>query len=261
MVIDFGKTADDYRQHRAGFPDRLFERLALREIGTRGQRVLDLGTGIGHLARGFAVRGCEVVGLDPSEALVATARSIDQERGVHIDYVVGAAERMPFDADRFDGVAAGQSWHWLDRAKAIREVRRVIRPSGWLVIAQFDWLPLGDNAVAATEALIEKYNAEWKLSGTTGLHPSWLTDVRQAGFVDVETFSFDVTLSFTHEGWRGRVRASAGVKASLAPDEVARFDETLRRTLAERFPDEPLALPHCVWAISARLPAASASAR
>ena len=257
MVIDFGKTADDYRQHRVGFPDRLFERLALRGIGQRGQRVLDIGTGTGHLARGFAVRGgCDVVGLDPSEALVATARAIDQERGVHIDYVVGTAERMPFEANRFDVVAAGQSWQWVDRAKAVREVRRVLAPGGWLVVAQFDWVPLVGNAVAATESLIEKYNPEWKLAGTTGVHPNWLTDVRQAGFTDVETFSFDVLLSFTHEGWRGSVRASAGVKASLAPDEVARFDETLRRTLAERFPEEPLSLPHCVWAISARLPPA-----
>src|SRR5690606_36984596 len=195
------------------------------------------------------------VGLDPSEALVATARGIDQERGVAIEYVLGTAERMPFVANHFDVVAAGQSWQWLDRGKAIREVRRVLRPGGWLMVAQFDWLPLADNAVAATESLIEKYNPEWKLGGTTGVYPEWLTDVRQAGFVDLETFSFDLQLSFTHEGWRGRVRASAGVKASLAPDEVARFDETLRRTLAERFPDEPLSLPHCVWALSCRLPA------
>jgi SAM-dependent methyltransferase len=195
-----------------------------------------------------------VVGLDPSEPLVATARTIDAQRGVHIDYVIGAAERMPFNAKSFDVVAAGQSWHWLDRTKAMREVRRVLRPGGWLVIAHFDWLPLPGNAVAATEKLIEKYNPEWRLGGGTGIYPAWLTDVRQAGFTAVETFSFDVMLSFTHDGWRGRVRASAGVKASLALDEVARFDETLRRTLAERFPAEPLSLPHCVWALSCRLP-------
>ena len=72
---------------------------------------------------------------------------------------------------------------------------------------------------------------------------------------DVETFSFDVPIKFTHEGWRGRVRASAGVQASLSPDMVARFDEKLRRKLEDDFRDEPLVLPHCVWAVTCRAPA------
>ena len=55
MQIDFGKTAQDYGRYRAGFPSALFDRLATFDIGTTGQRVLDLGTGTGTLARGFAL--------------------------------------------------------------------------------------------------------------------------------------------------------------------------------------------------------------
>src|ERR1700719_1216148 len=67
--VDFGTTAQDYAAHRAGFPKELFDRLATMGIGRSGQRLLDLGTGTGTLARGFARRGASVVGTDPSEPL------------------------------------------------------------------------------------------------------------------------------------------------------------------------------------------------
>src|ERR1700680_118132 len=45
MPVDFGKTAADYAQHRAGFPDQFFDRLFRSGIATKTDRVLDLGTG------------------------------------------------------------------------------------------------------------------------------------------------------------------------------------------------------------------------
>jgi SAM-dependent methyltransferase len=254
MPVDFGKTVEDYRRHRPSYPEELFERLVRIGIGDTGQRVLDIGTGLGYLARGLARRGCEVVGIDASETLLAEARAIDDAEGLRLHYVAVSAERTMLDERSFDVVSAGQCWHWFDAHKVIREIKRVLRPRGWLAIVHFDWIPLKGNAIAATEELIEKYNPEWTMGGGTGLHPRWLTDVRSAGFTDVQTFSFDIAMPFTHEGWRGRVRASAGVKASLSPDMVARFDEQLRRRLEADFPDEPMSLPHCVWALTCRAP-------
>lgn len=51
MNPDFGRTADDYARHRAGFPDSLFKRLSELGIGLEGQDVVDLGTGTGTLGR------------------------------------------------------------------------------------------------------------------------------------------------------------------------------------------------------------------
>ncbi len=73
MKLDFGLTASDYAKHRAGFPDSLFERLRAFGIGIAGQDVVDLGTGTGALARGFARRGCRVTGIDPSESMLAAS--------------------------------------------------------------------------------------------------------------------------------------------------------------------------------------------
>jgi hypothetical protein len=75
-----------------------------------------------------------------------------------------------------------------------------------------------------------------------------------AGFSRLETFSFDLDVPYSHEAWRGRIRASAGVGASLSPDGVAAFDGELQALLAEKFPQEPLAVLHRVFAAIGKAP-------
>ncbi|MCB0062524.1 MAG: class I SAM-dependent methyltransferase, partial [Caldilineaceae bacterium] len=180
--VNFGLTASDYGKHRAGFPPSLFERLAPYGIGEPGQQVVDLGTGTGTLARGFASRGCDVIGIDPAAAMLAEARRLADAVALTIDFRLGKAEATGLPAQSADVVSAGQCWHWFDRPAAAAEVARILRPSGKVVIAHFDWLPLAGNVVAATEALIEEHNPAWHLGGGTGIYPQWLRDLGEAGF-------------------------------------------------------------------------------
>lgn len=248
LRADFGKTASDYGRHRAGFPDEFFDRLSATGILRAGMRALDLGTGTGTLARGLALRGCEVVGLDRAAPLMEQAAELDRNAGVVVRYLNAAAEDTGLPAASFDLVTAGQCWHWFDRPRAAAEASRVLKPGGRLVIAHFDWIPLPGNVAEATEMLIEKHNPKWKLGGGLGIHPLWARDIAIAGFRNIETFSFDVDTIYTHEAWRGRIRASAGVGASLTPDAVAAFDAELRTILSERFPDDPMRVLHRVFA-------------
>jgi SAM-dependent methyltransferase len=248
LRADFGKTASDYGRHRAGFPDEFFERLQTHGILRAGMHALDLGTGTGTIARGLALRGCEVTGLDRSAPLMEQAAELDRAAGVVVKYVNAPAEDTGLPAAEFDLVTAGQCWHWFDRPRAAAEARRVLKPSGRLVIAHFDWIPLPGNMIEATEQLIEKHNPKWKLGGGLGIYPQWPRDLAVAGFKDIETFSFDLDAIYTHEAWRGRVRASAGVGASLSPEGVAAFDDELRATLAERWPEDPMRVMHRVFA-------------
>src|SRR5215475_3364420 len=57
-----------------------------------GLRVLDVGSGGGFLAERFADLGCQVTGIDPSQASVDAARAHAVGRGLRIDYRVGVGE-------------------------------------------------------------------------------------------------------------------------------------------------------------------------
>jgi SAM-dependent methyltransferase len=250
---DFGPTAADYRRHRAGFPPELVERLVESGAVRSGDRTVDLGTGTGSLARLLAPQVASVVGIDPSEALLAQARAIEPSPP-NLSFAAGIAERTGLGDGSFDLVTAGQCWHWFDAAPAAAEIRRILCPCGRLVVAHFDWLPLPGNAVEATEALIETHNPGWRFGGGTGIYPRWPTDLATAGFAAIETASFDLAVPYSHEAWVGRVRASAGIGASLPEPEVERFSAQLTEALARRFPADPLEIPHRVWWVRAVSP-------
>jgi SAM-dependent methyltransferase len=234
MKKNFGAAAEDYAKFRAGFPDSIFVRLASFGIGVKKQDVIDVGTGTGTLARGFAHRGCKVTGVDPDERLLDQARRIDEDSSVDIHYRVGVAEDLPVPDSSADVISAGQCWHWFDPAAAAHEFARAIREGGRVVVAHMDWLPLPGNIVEAMEKLVIKHNPRVAgLGDGDGFHPESLPYLHAAGFSRFEAFAYDLDVPYTHEGWRGRIRASAGVGASLSLDQIESFDiehaELLRR--------------------------------
>jgi SAM-dependent methyltransferase len=251
---DFGRTASDYATHRAGFPPELLDCLVARGIAPPGARVLDLGTGTGSLARLFAGRGCVVTGVDIAAPLLERARRLDREAGVEVTYVQAPAEASGLPGGEFDVVSAGQCWHWFDRPAAAREVARLLAHGGRAVIAHFDWLPIPGNVVDATEQIILSYTPTWPFAGRAGLYPQWLVDLQTAGFTGIETFSFDVAISYSHEAWVGRVRASAPVSGTLDEAGVTACSNELTAMLRERFAADPLAVPHRLWALTAYAP-------
>jgi hypothetical protein len=105
--------------------------------------------------------------------------------------------------------------------------------------------------VEATEKLILQYNPARPMAGGSGFCPRWLLDLSLGGFGKLETFSFDVDVPYSPAQWRGRIRASAGVVASLNNDRVAAFDAQHGDLLATQFPGDTLNIPHRLWAVVA----------
>lgn len=249
--MDFGRTADDYDRYRTEFPPELFAGLADLRVGLPGQRVVDLGTGTGILARGFAAAGCTVTGLDISPELLERARLRDT--GAPITYQVAPAEDTGLPGGSWDVVSAAQCWHWFDRPRVAEEARRLLVPGGALAICYRDYVSVPGNVCAASEELIVAHHPGWPLSGVVWSHPEWVAELTRAGFDDVSMVDFELDVAFTHEAWRGRMRSSNGVAGSLPAAQVAAYDADLAELLRERFPEEPLVVPHRIWAMVARV--------
>lgn len=247
MNPDFGKTVSDYSRHRHGFPDELFEMLASFGITLEHSRAVDLGTGTGTLGRGMARRGAVVTGVDPSSALTEEAKRLDLEWGVETHYLNNTAESTGLESGGYDIVSSGQSWWWFDAQLALAEARRILRPGGALVICSFDWVSEPGNVVELTERLIEKYSPKWDMGGGNGLHPEFLADLENGGFERIRNDSRPVSAMYTKESWRGRIRASAGIGASLEPAAIATFDSEHAALLDKFTPTDPLPVPHVVY--------------
>ena len=253
-MVDWSRTAEDYARYRAGYPPELFERLERLGVGRAGQRVLDLGTGPGPLARPLALRGGRVVGLDPSLDALRQAQRLDEQAGVAVSYVAGRAEHVGLASGCFDVVAAGTAWQWFDGPAAAAEARRLLVAGGALVITRFMRVPLVGSLTEATERLIARHNPAWPFRPDSGIHPGWVADVEQAGFSDIETFSFDSSIPYSHEAWCGRVRASAPVGATMTAEQVGDLMTDLRDLLAASYPQQPLAVRHRTFAVVCRAP-------
>ncbi len=173
---------------------------------------------------------------------------------LEIHWTEASAEQTGLEAGVFDVGTAGQCWHWFDGAAAAVGVRRLLIPVGRVIIAHFDWLALPGNMVAVTEALIEEHNPVWTMGGGDGRYPAWHAHLERAGFTDFSGKEFDIDDAYSHHDWLGRIRASAGVGGTLAPDDVGAFDAAYAAMLKARFADEPLAIPKHIWWLTATSP-------
>jgi ubiquinone/menaquinone biosynthesis C-methylase UbiE len=120
------------------FKRRLIEHARIKA----GESILDLACGTGTLAIQIKNRhpGASVAGLDGDPRILDRARTKAQEAGVEIDFAYGLANALPYEGRSFDVVVSTLFFHHLTddaKADALEEVRRVLRPGGRLLIA--DW--------------------------------------------------------------------------------------------------------------------------
>ena len=100
-----------------------------------GEWILDVACGEGALSLKIAERGCEVYGIDISEDGIKAARRLAEREGITCEFRAGNSEDLPYPDSYFDKVVCSSSLeHFKDDIKALKEMHRVLKQNGKLVL-------------------------------------------------------------------------------------------------------------------------------
>lgn len=147
----FDTVAPRWDEMRRRFYSDAVREKAYAAAGVRADTVAaDIGTGTGFISEGLLARGVRVIAVDQSPAMIEELR----RKLPNVDGRIGEAERLPIEDCAVDFAFANMYLHHVEHpAVAIREMARILKPGGRIVITDLDEHPY--------ESLKEEHHDRW----------------------------------------------------------------------------------------------------
>ncbi|KAJ5238903.1 hypothetical protein N7468_003522 [Penicillium chermesinum] len=211
------EQGEAYAKGRPDYSPKFYQSIIDDHAATGGQfdRIVDLGCGPGNVARALSPHFAHAFGLDPSEGMIAVARSKGGLTATSepIRYEISTAEDLgrslspPIQAGSIDLITAGNAAHWFKMQEFWHQAARVLKPHGSVVL----WTsnpakmhPSVPNAAAIDQALndlgegaLKPYMAEGNVltrDGYSSLPLPWTIDPPQPDFDEKDFVRKDWTL-------------------------------------------------------------------
>ena len=135
----FDTVAPQWDSLRKGFFSEAVREKAFSVAGVMpGKLAADIGAGSGFITEGLLERGLRVIAVDLSEAMLEEMRRKFGKGGA-VEYRIGEAESLPLEDSYVDYVFANMFLHHVESPlAALREMARIVKPGGRLVITDLD---------------------------------------------------------------------------------------------------------------------------
>jgi ubiquinone/menaquinone biosynthesis C-methylase UbiE len=223
VQAQFGASAAAYVTSPLHAAGEDLDRLLTWGTARRADRVLDVATGGGHTALAFAGIARRVIAYDLTEPMLAAARGHVRARGAAtVEFVAGDAGALPFRDESFDVVTCRTAaHHFADLPAAVRQIHRVLRPGGSLLLQDI----LGHDDADASAFILEVEKRRDPSHVRSYRAAEWKAFLRAAGLTVMED-SVIWKLREWNE-WTGRMRMTAEARRDLE-DFVRRAPERCR---------------------------------
>jgi SAM-dependent methyltransferase len=228
-----------------------------------GERVLDVGTGTGSLASALAAAmpRSDIVGIDPSEAFIAYAKS--NARSDRLRFEVGDAQALGHKDASFDQAMSLLVMNFVpDHEKAIGEMRRVTRPGGTVSAGVWDYNAgmemlrfFWDEVVALDPSMEPKDERHMKLCREGQLGALW----RKAGLTNVQEGALTIEQRYVsfEDYWTPFLKGAGPGGAyvgSLTDERRRRLEARLQKRLLGDGPARAFTLRARAWCVRGKIP-------
>lgn len=239
----FNSAARAYARYRPQYPMALFAGLA-EHTGLDGtQTVLDLGCGPGTLTLPLAALAAHVHAVDIEPAMLAEGRALAAADGIeNITWTASDAANLPnLPLPPLDLCAMGKSFQWMDQARLLADLDRLLTPTGTVVListaarstaSRPDWLDVIENV--CQDFLGPDYLQANNPSG----HPAEGRDdaLRTSPFSHLRTQTWEQRLTRTLDELVGLQLSFAHANPAVLGGRQSAFEQALRVALTDHNP-------------------------
>lgn len=235
----FQSTAAHYARYRIPYPAFLTDTVVgLAHRHTAAPRMVDLGCGPGPVSLVLASKGVDMIGIDPSSEMLATARKQATDSGLLVDWRQGTGETIADQrgVDDLSGAVIADAFHWMDRPRVLGQLDRVVAPGGFVAVLCSHAIgaprPWWHDVIATVRA---RYVGRVPAAGIgqdyvvpQGDHQALL---RASAFTQTAVIRTEHTVRYTLEELVGVQFTYAYSSLALLGDKAEAFAEDLRRSL------------------------------
>ncbi len=231
--VDFGNVAKEYLKYRDDIPESLIKGLEKRGIVISGSKIADLGAGPGLLSKMLSDHGAIVDAVEPSEKLIEVGKKFvgDDPR---INFTQKPAEDTGLKENTYDIITVMRAWHWFDTDDAIKEIKRILKPGGHLIIMDSGFTS-GVKVVKKSMKIIKNNASDKQLKAAGAKEDAtqminsfpveWFDEWKYSRFDLLDLYKKDYDVTFTNEEWLGRLATVSWLAAFKEKKRKRTLDE------------------------------------
>ncbi len=217
----FGIAVEDYVRGRPTWPVAAVEAPGVPPDA----HVLDLAAGTGKLTEVLAGRFAHVIAVEPDDLMRAANRWGET--------LAGTAEAIPLPDDAVDAVFVAEAFHWFGGPEVLREIERVLRPGGTLVLLWNRWQEDRSETLPGVHELMERLSeAARSLKHRYFGSGEWRNSFEGSSFGPLEEAVFEHEQVLDRAGLVSYFVSQSKV-ASRSPEERAAIRAELERLIPD----------------------------